>query len=159
MRGLTLLLGLLCCGCGLGTWFEGPKFADEPVPPDKARIVIYRPEWHWIAIDLRIGVDGTMLADLNGATYVSVLVTPRQLPRSFKLTAKFESLWKVILGGSEGFTRRVEARPGETIYCEYTSDASNSLVEQRWFYCSTDPKEHEARAQCRRTGPQGLWDP
>ena len=164
MRYLALLFAaLVSAGCGLGTYFEGPKFTDyEPVPADKARLYIYRPEWHWMSADLTVGVDGITLAELKGATYVSVLITPRKLPLNYKVTAQFQN---VLAGldphGHDPLIQRVEARAGQTVFCEFTQELGTpgSPAERRWLYCSEDPAEHEALKHCRRTGPEGDWDP
>jgi hypothetical protein len=140
MRCLVLaLVALTCSACGLRTYFAGPKFADyESVPPGKARLYVYRPDWHWLGPALEVDVDGVPLADLDGATYVSVLVTPR----TFKVWARLRE--------TDRFDR-VAARAGHTVFCLYT-DASV-------LYCSEDRAEHEKLKHCRRAGPEGEWDP
>ena len=162
MRGVSVLVAALACaGCGLGTFFEGPEFVDyAPAPPDKTRLYVYRPEWHGVTTDLTVDIDGTILADLNGATYVSVLVEPRKSPRSYTVRAEFDA----FMANHEPAMDRIKARPGHTVFCAYAEELSPFTgvpTGQRWLACSEDPAEHEALKHCRQAAldADGGWDP
>ena len=84
-KRVVLASALVLGGCGIGGW--GPKFASyDDVPANQTRLYVYRNSQYFTR-DITVQVDGRTLAELSPGTYVSVLLEPRALPFTYKLTA------------------------------------------------------------------------